>query len=150
MQSAVSALKMMFVNLRMCCNLFLYRSYQGNLSLLKFIRTYFLSICGKPLATVPFWGNKALFISLHSIQKQQFISCVTNIQGDNSHKKIRGDYRPYEKVIHGEMIHWVLLTIGFCLLSWDFFIFRRDSPYDVAVFHPKHKGSTLASLPDGR
>ena len=29
-------------------------------------------------------------------------------------------------------------------------MFRRDSPYDVAVFHPKHKGSTLASLPEGR
>jgi len=28
-------------------------------------------------------------------------------------------------------------------------VFRRDSPYDVAVFHPKHKGSTLASLPEG-
>ncbi|KAL9965121.1 hypothetical protein ACROYT_G028875 [Oculina patagonica] len=28
-------------------------------------------------------------------------------------------------------------------------VFRRDSPYDVVVFHPKHKGSTLATLPKG-
>ncbi|RMX48615.1 hypothetical protein pdam_00007985 [Pocillopora damicornis] len=28
-------------------------------------------------------------------------------------------------------------------------VFRRDSPYDVVVFHPKHKGSNLASLPKG-
>ncbi|KAM7427298.1 hypothetical protein ABFA07_021549 [Porites harrisoni] len=28
-------------------------------------------------------------------------------------------------------------------------VFRRDDPHDVVVFHPKHKGSTLATLPKG-
>ncbi|KAJ7373458.1 hypothetical protein OS493_013053 [Desmophyllum pertusum] len=28
-------------------------------------------------------------------------------------------------------------------------VFRRDSPYDVVVFHPKHKGSSLGALPKG-
>lgn len=28
-------------------------------------------------------------------------------------------------------------------------VFKRDDPHDVAVFHPRHKGSTLAELPKG-
>lgn len=28
-------------------------------------------------------------------------------------------------------------------------VFKRDDPHDVAVFHPKHKGCTLAKLPKG-
>jgi len=45
----------------------------------------------------------------------------------------------------GALDLWVLFVdMGFL------YLFRRDSPYDVAVFHPKHKGSTLASLPEGR
>ena len=31
-----------------------------------------------------------------------------------------------------------------------FQLLRRDDPHDVVVFHAKHKGSTLATLPKGR
>ena len=28
--------------------------------------------------------------------------------------------------------------------------YRRDSPYDAVVMHPKHKGKTLEDLAEGR
>lgn len=30
------------------------------------------------------------------------------------------------------------------------FYFRRDSPYDAVVMHPKHKGKQIGDLKEGR
>lgn len=36
------------------------------------------------------------------------------------------------------------------LMKKNCFIFRRDSPYDAVVMHPKHKGKKLEDLPENR